>query len=89
VQIGKPAEGSGYSAAARELLPYALAQLSELDRDLLIRLIGEGQTQRQVAQTLGISHQAISKRKRAVLQDLRWRLGVNDKRIAGRSELPE
>jgi RNA polymerase sigma factor (sigma-70 family) len=60
-----------YSPAVYELLRDALARLSAPDRWLIVRLFWEGRTEAEIAAALGISHQAVSKRKRAVLQELR------------------
>lgn len=75
------AEDSPFPPAVRELLQSALAQLSEPERGLIKQLFWEGHTEAEVAQRLGISHQAVSKRKQSVLQYLRTRLGVDNKNL--------
>jgi hypothetical protein len=54
-----------------EMLCYALALLSESDRRLIEQLFWEGYTEAEVAQQLGISHQAVSKHKWVILEHLR------------------
>lgn len=59
---------------AREELPRlcaAIRRLPEQDGWLLRRLYGDGAPERAVADELGISQQAVSKRKRAALERLR------------------
>src|SRR5262249_51174087 len=73
-------EDSPLPPAVRESLRYALAQLSKPERWLIGQLFWEGYTEAEIAQSLGISHQAVSKRKRAVLQVICARLGVEIKK---------
>jgi RNA polymerase sigma factor (sigma-70 family) len=54
-----------------EQLKRSLTRLSETDRRLLQRLFWEGHTETEVASGLGISQQAVSKRKRKILTELR------------------
>jgi RNA polymerase sigma factor (sigma-70 family) len=82
-------EGSAedmYPAAAREdrlpsveacMLHGVLACLSDEDSVLIVRLYFQGHTEAEVARDLGISQQAVSKRKRAVLRRLRDLLGAS------------
>ena len=63
-------QDSLYSSAALELLRHALASLPEPDRRLIEQLFWEGKTEAEIATTLGISQQAVSKRKQAMLRDL-------------------
>lgn len=60
-----------------ELLRCALAQLSDSGQRLVEQLFWQGDTETEVARRLGISHQAVSKRKRVLLRDLRECLGVD------------
>jgi DNA-directed RNA polymerase specialized sigma24 family protein len=57
-----------------------LGLLSESNRHLIMQLFWEGQTETNIAGALGISHQAVSKRKRAVIQKLRAWLEVSKKK---------
>jgi RNA polymerase sigma factor (sigma-70 family) len=64
------------SATAREPLADALAQIPEVDRRLIQQLFWAESTEAAVARQLGISQQAVSKRKAAVLKQLgRWLTG--------------
>jgi RNA polymerase sigma factor (sigma-70 family) len=54
-----------------ELLKRSMTRLSETDRRLLQRLFWEGHTETEVASGLGITQQAVSKRKRKILTELR------------------
>jgi DNA-directed RNA polymerase specialized sigma24 family protein len=51
-----------------------LGSLSEPNHWLIMQIFWEGKTEVKIAEILGISHQAVSKRKRAVLQKLRMYL---------------
>jgi hypothetical protein len=68
-----------YPPAVRELLRYALMRLTEPQRQLIGQLFWGGYTETELAQSLGISHQAVSKRKRAILELICDRLGVEIK----------
>jgi DNA-directed RNA polymerase specialized sigma24 family protein len=57
----------------------AVESLSEPNHQLIERLFWEGQTETDIAEALGISHQAVSKRKRSVIQKLRAWLEVKKK----------
>lgn len=57
----------------------ALARLPEPDRRLIEQLFWERSTEAEIGQALGISHQAVSKRKRAILRELRAWLEVSRK----------
>jgi RNA polymerase sigma factor (sigma-70 family) len=70
---------SAYPPTVSELLPHALAELSEPARRLMEQLFWAGDTEAEIGQRLGVSHQAVSKRKKLVLQDLRTRLGLQTK----------
>jgi RNA polymerase sigma factor (sigma-70 family) len=76
---GSIADDSLRPPAVRELLRYALMRLTEPQRQLIGQLFWAGYTEAEVAQSLGISHQAVSKRKRAVLQLICARLSVKIK----------
>jgi RNA polymerase sigma factor (sigma-70 family) len=54
-----------------EELKRTLTSLPEADRDLLQDLFWDGLTETEVASGLGISQQAVSKRKRKILSELR------------------
>jgi DNA-directed RNA polymerase specialized sigma24 family protein len=72
---GEPLAGitAGMVAAGdiQELLSLAIAGLPDSDRLLLTRIFWEGCTEAELSRVLGISHQAVSKRKLAVLRSLR------------------
>jgi DNA-directed RNA polymerase specialized sigma24 family protein len=63
---------SPFSAAQwNETLQAALGRLAEADRWLIDRLFWQGGTQAEIALALGISQQAVSKRKKAIFLSLR------------------
>lgn len=64
---------------AYQALRDALGSLSESNHQLIMQLFWEGQTEANIAEGLGISHQAVSKRKWAVIQKLRTWLEVSEK----------
>jgi hypothetical protein len=59
------------AAAAGDLLGGLLVGLAAADRVLLERLYGAGETEAEVARDWGVSQQAVSKRKGALLRRLR------------------
>jgi len=67
-------EGGGVDDLPGEDLRAALARLSGRDRDLLERLFWKGESELRIAERYGVSQQAISKRKLAVIAALRRRL---------------
>jgi RNA polymerase sigma factor (sigma-70 family) len=64
------------AAGSAEEVRLALANLRETDRHLLERLFWNEETEAEVAQSLGISQQAVSKRKLLVLRALQRILGT-------------
>jgi RNA polymerase sigma factor (sigma-70 family) len=64
---------------AYQVLHDALGSLPESSRRLIMQLFWEGQTEANIAEALGISHQAVSKRKWAVIQKLRTLIEVSKK----------
>jgi DNA-directed RNA polymerase specialized sigma subunit len=52
-----------------------MSRLVDDDRRLLERLFWEGSTEAEVAGMMGISQQAVSKRKLKILSELRRRFG--------------
>jgi DNA-directed RNA polymerase specialized sigma24 family protein len=74
---------SSYPHAVRELLHCALARLPDSGQRLVEQLFWQGDTETEVARHLGISHQAVSKRKRVLLRDLRECFDVNKKNKFG------
>src|SRR5262249_44267274 len=56
--------------AVQEPMRRALARLSPPDKWLIEQLFWEGHTEAETSQRLGISQQAVSKRKRSILQKL-------------------
>lgn len=58
----------------RDELRWAMSQLDEADRGLVDRLYWRGETERQIAQSFGISQQAISKKKSRIIENLRSNL---------------
>ncbi|HMB03015.1 MAG TPA: sigma factor-like helix-turn-helix DNA-binding protein [Isosphaeraceae bacterium] len=59
------------SPSGSDDLQVALAHLIESERQLIDRLYWRGETESEVGSSLGISQQAVSKRKRSVLRKLR------------------
>ena len=55
----------------RYLIWWAMRQLSEQERQVLERLYGDGYTEEEIAQELGISQPVVSKVKRRALQKLK------------------
>jgi RNA polymerase sigma factor (sigma-70 family) len=68
-------EDSGY-----EEIYDALQWLPERARQLIVCLFWERRTEADIAEALGLSHQAISKRKRIALRELRVRIGASKKK---------
>jgi DNA-directed RNA polymerase specialized sigma24 family protein len=56
----------------------AVASLTEPDRALITRLFWEGQTEADVAKTLGIGRRAVNKRKHAVMRSLKFAVIVEE-----------
>lgn len=67
-------EEAALDASSGEDLRAALAQLPGRDRDLLDRLYWKGESELIIAARYGVSQQAISKRKLAIISTLRYRL---------------
>ena len=63
-------------AEESEHLARSMSRLVDADRRLLERLYWDGCTEAEVAGTLGISQQAVSKRKRRILLELRRRFRI-------------
>jgi RNA polymerase sigma factor (sigma-70 family) len=63
-------------AEESEQLRRTMKRLVDDDRRLLERLYWEGSTEAEIAGLLGISQQAVSKRKLRILSELRRRLGI-------------
>lgn len=61
-----------------ELLHICLSQLSREDKVLIEQLYFHGCTERAYAQAIGMTHQAVHKRKRKVLLKLRQMMKNND-----------
>ena len=59
-----------------DIVLFGLAELAKSESQLMLQLFLEGYTEQEVAQRLGISHQAVSKRKKVLLQNVRKRLAV-------------
>jgi RNA polymerase sigma factor (sigma-70 family) len=78
-----PSESDDLQGALARLpddLQGALARLIESDRRLIDRLYWRGETESEVGLSLGISQQAVSKRKRSVLRKLRRLLNPRGRR---------
>ena len=73
-------EATPYPGVLHELLPHALAHLSEPERRLIQQLFCDGNTEAEIAQCLGISHQAVSKRKRNALKHMRAQFVIEIKK---------
>jgi RNA polymerase sigma factor (sigma-70 family) len=80
---GAPAlyrELSVESNPAYQELRDAVESLTGPNHRLIMQLFWDGQTEADIAEALGISHQAVSKRKQAVIQKLRtWLEGSEQK----------
>ena len=74
------AEAASYHSVLHELLPHALAHLSEPERRLIQQVFCDGNTEAEIAQCLGISHQAVSKRKQAALRHMRAQFVIEIKK---------
>ena len=72
-------EGEYPNAMTFEALHQGLAKLAEQDRWLIERLFWDGQTEAEVAEKMGISQAAVSKRKCAILRKLGHWLGPSEK----------
>ncbi len=77
---GSVTRDSSCSAGVLESLRFALSRLTELDKRVIEQLFWEGNTEAEIAQRLGISQQAVSRRKKLILHDLRL-----DLRTAGKN----
>lgn len=66
--------GSEQVALLNDELQWVLAQLCETDRKLIERLYWCEETEAEIAKTLGLSQQAVNKRKHCILQSLRNRI---------------
>jgi DNA-directed RNA polymerase specialized sigma subunit len=64
-------EGEIPNATTFEALHQGLAKLAEQDRWLIERLFWDGHTEAELAEELGISQPAVSKRKCAIIRELR------------------
>jgi DNA-directed RNA polymerase specialized sigma24 family protein len=69
-----PSSDSLHSDLALAVLDSALSMLSEPDLRLIEHLFWQGGTEAALSSSLGISQPAVSKRKRAVLRELRRRI---------------
>jgi RNA polymerase sigma factor (sigma-70 family) len=80
-----PAEGiesSGQAEAdarqradsARDEMRWAMKSLTDVERTLIERLFWNEETEAQIARSLGVTQQAVSKRKRSILKALQRRL---------------
>lgn len=67
------------SSSLREELDWALGQLGDADRRLVERLFWREETEAEVGRTLGLSQQAISKRKAQVITLLRNKLELSSR----------
>ena len=70
-----PSEAVPYTHHAREALRAFLARLADADRRLIEHLFWGGRTEADVAGELGISQSGVSRRKRAIILDLRRAIG--------------
>lgn len=75
-----PCPPSGPDDLQSDDLQVALARLIESERQLIDRLYWRGETESEVGSSLGISQQAVSKRKRSVLRKLRRLLDLSGRR---------
>jgi DNA-directed RNA polymerase specialized sigma24 family protein len=71
-------EAAGTRRTAGPELRDALAALPDPDRRLIEQLFWGRYTESEVARRLGVSHQAVSKRKRAILDGLRSLLDLSE-----------
>lgn len=71
VEPPSPPGGECERAAEAEELGWAIARLDEEDRRLLQRLFWGGETETQVAASLGVSQQMINKRKAMIVRAIR------------------
>jgi DNA-directed RNA polymerase specialized sigma subunit len=69
-----------------ELLSCALALLSQTDRWLIEELFWARHTETQIAGVCGVSQQAISKRKRAILRNLRGWMNAAEEAVSIESD---
>jgi RNA polymerase sigma factor (sigma-70 family) len=74
-------EGGGPSREAiHKLLQDALGRLLPADAGLIADLYWEGKTEAGIGETLGISQQAVSKRKQSIFKSLRKMIGDLERR---------
>lgn len=72
--------GQNSSADIADSLRGFLDRLPAIDRQLIVNLFWEEKTEVEVARMLGLSQQAISKRKRRILEQLRDWIGRSERR---------
>jgi RNA polymerase sigma factor (sigma-70 family) len=63
------------AAAYEKRLNHSMTRLPETDRRLIVCLFWEGRSEKDVAGGLGITQQAVNKRKRKILERLRINIG--------------
>lgn len=75
-QLDDPAEDadSDRSVSQADELKWALEQLDATDRDLIERLYWRQETEAEVARGMGLSQQAISKRKRSIIKVISYKM---------------
>src|SRR5262249_32609051 len=77
-----PTGASGFGRTL-EVLAEALVRLPQPDRSLLNGLFGERRTEAEIALQFGVSQQAVSKRKRAILSRMHGVLLMSLKNSSG------
>lgn len=77
-------DDSFWQSEAQDALRGLLTRLAESDRWLIERLFWDGWTEARVAEELGVTQQAISKRKRAIILGLRESIGDFQGRLGGK-----
>ncbi len=69
--LGIPPLASDFAELMREDLSDALEHLNERDRSLIERIFWSNETEAEIGRTLGLSQQAVNKRKQSIIRSLR------------------
>ena len=70
---------SVFAARVTDLMRCAVSRLAKTDRWVIEQLFWRGTTEANIAQRLGFSQQAVNKRKKRILHNLRLALGATEK----------
>jgi RNA polymerase sigma factor (sigma-70 family) len=69
--LGMPSLASDFGQMMREDLTDAISHLSERDRSLIERIYWSNETEAEIGRSLGLTQQAVNKRKQSIVRALR------------------